>query len=218
MRPLAVSQAQQSESFFESLSCLSPCCAEEFGDSDESYSGSYAISCLEWHQEAGGGKTFCLSSFLEVTCTSSPQSFGEPAGVGSSGSPKCVRIFRIGPGWRTGSPPQPEVANSAKARDGFALVKKSERDQPDVAATPRALQRKLLTHARHQFRPRNPRRGVRAGLARVSQQPPATGPRRACPSCVASEGSRPVMVTCPPRVGITLTGACQACLRRRNIE
>jgi hypothetical protein len=123
MRPLAVSQAQQSESFFESLSCLSPCCAEEFGDSDESYSGSYAISCLEWHQEAGGGKTFCLSSFLEVTCTSSPQSFGEPAGVGSSGSPKCVRIFRIGPGWRTGSPPQPEVANSAKARDGFALVK-----------------------------------------------------------------------------------------------
>jgi hypothetical protein len=31
--------------------------------------------------------------------------------------------LRIGPGSRTGSPPQPEVANSVKARDGFALVK-----------------------------------------------------------------------------------------------
>jgi hypothetical protein len=36
------------------------------------------------------------------TCTSSPQSVGGPRageiGGGSSGSPKCVRIFRIGPG------------------------------------------------------------------------------------------------------------------------
>ena len=54
---------------------------------------------------------------------------------GSSGSPRCVRIFRIGPGSRTGSPQQPEVANSAKARDGFELVKQFERDQPDVTAT-----------------------------------------------------------------------------------
>jgi DNA-binding NarL/FixJ family response regulator len=44
----------------------------------------------------------------------------------------------MGPGSRTGSPPPPEVANSAKARDGFALVKQSERNQPDVAAAPRA--------------------------------------------------------------------------------
>jgi hypothetical protein len=36
------------------------------------------------------------------------------------GPPRCVRIFRIGPGPRTGSPQQPEVATSAKARGGFA--------------------------------------------------------------------------------------------------
>jgi hypothetical protein len=52
-----------------------------------------------------------------------------------------VRIFRIGPGLRTGCPKQPEVANRAKARDGFALVKQSERDQPDIAAAVRALER-----------------------------------------------------------------------------
>ena len=56
----------------------------------------------EWQSEAGGGKTFCLSAFLAVTCTSSPQSVGgpragEPRGD-SSGSPRCVRIFRMGPG------------------------------------------------------------------------------------------------------------------------
>ncbi len=39
-----------------------------------------------------------------------------------------------------------------------------ERDQPDVAAAPRALQRKPLPHPCHQFRPRNRRRVVRAGL------------------------------------------------------
>lgn len=38
------------------------------------------------------------------------------------------------PGSRTGSPQQPEVAKSTKARDGFALIKQSERDQPDVVA------------------------------------------------------------------------------------
>jgi hypothetical protein len=59
-----------------------------------------------------------------------------------------VRIFRIGPGSRTGSPQQPEVAKSAKARDGFALGKQSEGNQPDVAAAVRALERKLLRHPR----------------------------------------------------------------------
>ncbi len=54
-----------------------------------------------------------------------------------------VRIFRIGPGSRTGCPQQPEVANSAKARDGFALVKQSEGNEPDVAAAVRARKRKL---------------------------------------------------------------------------
>jgi hypothetical protein len=39
-----------------------------------------------------------------------------------------------------------------------------ECDQPDVAAAVRALKWKLLPHPRHQFRPRNPRRVVRAGL------------------------------------------------------
>ena len=39
-----------------------------------------------------------------------------------------------------------------------------ERDQPDVATTPRALERKLLAHPGHQFRPRDSRRVVRAGL------------------------------------------------------
>ena len=39
-----------------------------------------------------------------------------------------------------------------------------ERDQSDVAATRWALQRKLLAHPGHQFRPRDSRRVVRAGL------------------------------------------------------
>ena len=33
-----------------------------------------------------------------------------------------------------------------------------------------------------------------------------------------TEGSRPVMATCSPRVGITLASLCQACLRRRKSE
>ena len=36
--------------------------------------------------------------------------------------------------------------------------------EPDVATTPRALERKLLPHPGHDFRPRNPRGVVRAGL------------------------------------------------------
>ena len=63
-------------------------------------------------------------------------------GGGSSSSPRCARIFRIGPGSRTEGPQQPEGAKSAKARDGFALGKQSERNQPDVAAAVRALERK----------------------------------------------------------------------------
>ena len=100
------------------------------------------------------------TSPLSDAWTSSPWSVGGPragkSGGGSSGSPRCVRIFRIGPGSRTGCPQQPEVANSAKARDGFALVKQSERNQPDVAAAVRALERKLLSLPGHEFRPGNP--------------------------------------------------------------
>jgi hypothetical protein len=94
------------------------------------------------------------------TWMSSPQSVGGPrageTGGGSSGSPRYVRICRMGLGSRTGSPQQPEVAKSAKARDGFALGKQSERDQPDVTAAVWALERKLLPHPGQEFRPRNP--------------------------------------------------------------
>ena len=41
---------------------------------------------------------------------------------------------------------------------------RDERDQPDVAAARWALERKLLPNPGHQFRPRNPRGVVRAGL------------------------------------------------------
>jgi hypothetical protein len=44
---------------------------------------------------------------------------------------------------------------------------RDEGDQPDVAATVRALERKLLTHPGQQFRPGNPRGVVRAGLCVV---------------------------------------------------
>ena len=40
-----------------------------------------------------------------------------------SGSPRTSRISPLGRGLRTGSPPQPEAAKSAHARDGFSLVK-----------------------------------------------------------------------------------------------
>jgi hypothetical protein len=85
-------------------------------------------------------------------------------GGGSSGSPRCVKIFRIGPGSRTGSLQQPQVAKSAKARDGFALEKQFEGDEPDVAATRWALERKLLAYPGHEFRPGDPGGVVRAGF------------------------------------------------------
>ena len=110
----------------------------------------------------------CKIARSSWTWTSSPQSVGGPrageTGGGSSGSRRCVRIFRIGPGSRTGCPQQPEVAKSAKAKDGFALVKQPERHQPDVTATVRALKWKLLPHPGHEFRPRDPRRVMRAWL------------------------------------------------------
>lgn len=53
--------------------------------------GELRHSCLEWHQEAGGCKTFCLSSFLKVTCTSSAQSFGGPRAGETGGGPTIRR-------------------------------------------------------------------------------------------------------------------------------
>jgi hypothetical protein len=41
---------------------------------------------------------------------------------------------------------------------------RDERDEPDVTAAARALERKLLPHPRHEFHPRNPRGVVRTGL------------------------------------------------------
>jgi len=41
---------------------------------------------------------------------------------------------------------------------------RDEGNEPDVAAAPRALERKLLSHPGHEFRPGNPRGVVRAGL------------------------------------------------------
>ena len=41
---------------------------------------------------------------------------------------------------------------------------RDEVNEPDVAAAPRALERKLLSHPGHEFRPGNPRGVVRAGL------------------------------------------------------
>jgi hypothetical protein len=61
------------------------------------------------------------------------------SGGGSSGSPRCVRILRIGPG---------------------SVMKAINQMSP-----PRwALQGKLLPHPSHQFRPGNPRGVVRAGF------------------------------------------------------
>ena len=70
MRPLAVSQAQQSESFFESLSCRSPCFAEEFGDSDESYSGSYATHVSSGTKRQEVAKSSASRRFYMVSAVS----------------------------------------------------------------------------------------------------------------------------------------------------
>ena len=48
-------------------------------------------------------------------------------------------------------------------------LKQSEGDQTDVTATRWALERNLLPHPGHQFRPGNPRGVVRAGLSRQSR-------------------------------------------------
>ena len=86
------------------------------------------------------------TSLSSWTWTSSPQSVGGPrageSGGGSSGLPKMGQDL----------PDRPWL--------------RDERDQPNVPAAVRALKRKLLPHPRHEFRPRNPRRVVRAWLLR----------------------------------------------------
>ena len=94
---------------------------------------------------------------LSWACTSSPQSVGGPrAGEtdgGLSGLPRCVTIPWFGPGSRAGSPQQPEVAKSAKGRNGFALVKPLKAKQPDVTTAVGALEWNLLAHSDHQLGP-----------------------------------------------------------------
>ena len=46
------------------------------------------------------------------------------------------------------------VGDVAPRGERFAVA--AAEDEPDVATTPRALQRKLLPHPCHEFRPRNP--------------------------------------------------------------
>ena len=62
------------------------------------------------------------------------------------------------------------------------------------------------------------------GRQREAQQPVTQQEERRnqtavdCMAMKNTEGSRPMMATCSPRVGIRLASLCQACLRRRNIE
>ena len=83
------------------------------------------------------------------TCTSSPQSVGGPRageiGGGSSGSPLCMKQH-VG----ENLPDRPRLGD--------------ESDEPDVTAARRALERKLLPHPRHEFRPGDPGGVVRVGL------------------------------------------------------
>ena len=87
----------------------------------------------------------CSNSPSPWDCTSSPQSTGGPrAGDtcgGSSGSPRCVRIFRIGSG---------------------SVMKLISRISPPQCGT---RQRKRLTHPCQQLGPGNPRRVVMARLS-----------------------------------------------------
>ena len=53
--------------------------------------------------------------------------------------------------------------------------------QPDIATTPRALQRKLLPHAGHEFGLWRREVSWEGGLSRKSQQSPVASPSAACP-------------------------------------
>ena len=95
------------------------------------------------------------------TCTSSPQSVGGPrageTGGGSSGSPRCGRIFRIGPG---------------------SVMNAMSRMSPPH---PRALERKLLPRPGHEFGLWRRAVSWEGGLSRKSQQSPVVSPNAACP-------------------------------------
>ena len=111
---------------------------------------SRAVRTVAWDAVRGCGCR-CRAARLSVperlpgrkwTCTSSPQSAGGPrageTGGGSSGSPRCVRIFRIGPG---------------------SVMNAMSRMSPPH---PRARKRKLLAHPSHEFGPSDPGGVVRS--------------------------------------------------------
>ena len=106
----------------------------------------------------------CSSSPSPNDCTRSPQSTGGPrAGDtcgGSSGSPRCKNQMRQ------------NLSDRPRGSD--------KADQPNVTTTAGTCQRKLLTHARQQFRPGNPRRVMVAGhFIKTSSRPAAAAPEPA---------------------------------------
>ena len=75
--------------------------------------------------------------------------------------------------------------------------------QPDVTTATGALERKLLPHPRDQFRPRNPRGVVRAGLLSPADPAAAAGPRAEARRLTS--GSKILVPLC--RMGLFFAGA-----------
>ncbi len=82
---------------------------------------------------------------------------------------------RAKPSWP--SPACEPPVRSEPAPAGRLRWLRDERDQPDVAATRRALERELLAQPGHEFRPGNPRTVVRPGLRMRSRPPRPPGPQ-----------------------------------------
>jgi hypothetical protein len=72
-----------------------------------------------------------------------------------------------------------EVGENLPDRSGL----RDERDQSDVAAARRALERKLLPHPGHEFRPCNPGGVVRAGLCMGAAAILSVVPDLGVPAC-----------------------------------
>ena len=77
----------------------------------------------------------------------------------------------------------------------------NERDESDVATTPRARKRKLLAHPSHELGPGNPRRVVRAGLVMRVGQPVEELKRREFDDAAGSRPRGFTAATPPDPVG-----------------